>query len=77
MHEYFDYTQAAKKAKISAEDLAAIRKHVEEIYPSQMLREMHLYTICTEIGLGKLTVADALKPASGELPDLSNLRLGG
>jgi len=78
MREYFDYTQAAEKAKISPEDLAALRKHVESIYPSRMLREMHLYTICTEIGQKKLTVAEALTPpASGKLPDISNLRLGG
>ena len=77
MHEYFDYTQAAKKAKISAEDLATLKEHVEKIYPSQMLREMHLQTICTEIGKGQLTVAQALKPPTGKLPDISNLRLGG
>ncbi|MBL7220773.1 MAG: hypothetical protein ISS69_11710 [Phycisphaerae bacterium] len=79
MHEYFDYTQAAEKAKISPGDLATLRKHVENIYPSRMLREMHLYTICTDIGQGKLTVAEALlpPPASGKLPDISNLRLGG
>ncbi|MDP6637452.1 MAG: hypothetical protein QGG42_21345 [Phycisphaerae bacterium] len=77
MHEYFDYTQAARKAGISPEDLATLREHIENIYPSQMLREMHLYTICTEIGQGKLTVEEALKPPSGELPDISNLRLGG
>jgi hypothetical protein len=77
MHEYFDYTQAAKKAKISPDDLATLVAHIERIYPSQMLREMHIYTICTEIGQEKLTVADALKPPSGELPDISKLRLGG
>jgi len=77
MHEYFDYIQAARDAGISPEDLATLRKHIESTYPSQMLREMHLYTICTEIGQGKLTVAEALKPPTGKLPDISNLRLGG
>ncbi len=77
MHEYFDYIQAAQDAGISQADLATLRKHVEDIYPSQMLREMHLLTICTEIGQGKLTLAEALKPPSGDIPDISNLRLGG
>ena len=78
MHEYFDYIQAAEDAGISPADLATLREHVESTYPSQMLREMHLYTICTDIGRGKLTVAEALlKPPSGKLPDISNLRLGG
>ena len=78
MHEYFDYIQAAQDAGISQADLATLREHVESIYPSRMLREMHLLTICTEIGQGKLTVAEALKPpTSGKLPDISNLRLGG
>ena len=77
MHEYFDYIQAAEDAGISSADFAALREHIESIYPSQMLREMHLYTICTEIGQGKLTVAEALKPPTGDLPDISNLRLGG
>ena len=77
MHEYFDYTQAAEKAKISADDLATLRAHIEEIYPSQMLIEMHLYTICTEIGQGKLTLAEALKPPRNGPPDISTLRLGG
>ena len=60
MHEYFDYIQAAQDAGISATGLATLRKHVESIYPSRMLREMHLYTLCTNIGRGKLTVAEAL-----------------
>ena len=77
MHEYFDYIQAAEDSGVSSADLAALRKHVENIYPSRMLREMHLYTICTDIGREKLTVAEALKPSSGKLPDISNLRLGG
>ena len=77
MHEYFDYTQAARKAKISVEDLATLQEHIESIYPSQMLREMHLTEICTEIGKGNLTVAQALKPPTGEIPDIKNLRLGG
>ena len=77
MHEYFYYTQAAKNAKISPEDLATLRVHIESIYPSQMLIEMHLYTICTEIGQGKLTVAEALKPPRNGPPDISTLRLGG
>ena len=77
MQKYFDYTQAARKAKVSPEDLATLVAHIESIYPSQMLREMHLYTICTEIGLGELTVTEALKPPSGQLPDISKLRLGG
>jgi hypothetical protein len=77
MHEYFDYIQAAEDAGISPEDLAAIREHVEGAYPSRMLREMHLYTICTDIGRGQLTVAEALAPPTGKLPDISNLRLGG
>ena len=55
-----------------------LRRHVESIYPSQMLREMHLYTLCTDIGRGKLTLAEALlKPPAGRRPDISNLRLGG
>jgi hypothetical protein len=77
MHEYFDYIQAAQDAGISREDLATLRKHIENIYPSQMLREMHLLTICTEIGQGKLTVAEALQPPTGKSPDISNLRMGG
>ncbi len=77
MHEYFDYIQAAKDAGISPADLAALRKHVQSIYPSRMLREMHLYTLCTDINRGKLTLAEALKPPSGKLPDISKLRLGG
>ncbi len=77
MHEYFDYIQAAKDARISATDLATLRKHVEKIYPSQMLREMHLLTLCTEIGQGKLTLAEALQPPAGKLPDISDLRIGG
>ena len=78
MHEYFDYIQAAQDAGISPADLATLRKHVESIYPSRMLREMHLYTICTDIGQEKLTVANALKPPTGgKLPDISKLRLGG
>jgi hypothetical protein len=78
MPEYFDYIQAAEDAGISPADLAALRKHVESIYPSRMLRQMHLYTLCTDIGRGKLTVAEALlNPPSGKLPDISKLRLGG
>ena len=77
MHEYFDYIQAAEDAGISPADLAALRDHVEGTYPSQMLREMHLYTLCTDIGRGKLTAAEALKPPTGRPPDISNLRLGG
>jgi hypothetical protein len=77
MHEYFDYTQAAEKAGVSPEDLARLKEHIENIYPSQMLREMHLYNICTEIGRGQLTVEKALQPPSGEIPDIKNLRLGG
>jgi len=77
MHEYFDYTQAAKKAGVSPEDLARLKEHIENIYPSRMLREMHLYNICTDIGHGRLTVEKALQPPSGEIPDIKNLRLGG
>lgn len=78
MHEYFDYTQAAKKAGLPPADLDRLKRHVEDIYPSQMLREMHLYEICTRIGHGELTLSEALAPpAAGQLPDLSNLRLGG
>ena len=77
MHEYFDYIQAAEDAGVSPADLATLRKHVESIYPSQMLREMHLYTLCTDIGRGKLSLSEALKPPSGQLPDISKLRLGG
>ncbi|MCP4377289.1 MAG: hypothetical protein GY794_14070 [bacterium] len=77
MHKYFDYIQTAKDARISAADLAILRKHVENIYPSQMLREMHLLTLCMEIGQGKLTLAEALQPPTGKLPDISDLRIGG
>jgi len=75
--KYFDYEAAAKEAGISPEDLAALRKRVESDFPSQMLREMHLHTICRAIGAGQRTVADALKPPSNTLPPISEMRLGG
>jgi len=77
MHEYFDYTRAAEKAKISPPDLAALKAHIERIYRSKMLQEMHLYEICTKIGQARLTVEQALKPPTGGIPDIKNLRLGG
>ena len=77
MHEYFDYTQAAEKAQVSDEDLATLKEHIEDLYPSKMLQEMHLYDICTKIGRGESTLAEALKPPSGQIPDIKNLRLGG
>ena len=77
MHEYFDYTQAAEKAQIRADDLARLKEHIENTYPSKMLQEMHLYETCTKIGRGESTLAEALKPPSGQIPDIKNLRLGG
>ena len=77
MTRYFDYEAAAVEAGVSAEDLAALRRRVESDYPSQMLREMHLYTICRAVGAGERTVADALKPPSNTLPPISEMRLGG
>jgi len=73
----FGYIQAAEDAGISPEDLAALRTRVESDYPSRTLREIHLYMLCRGIGSGRLTVAEALKPASGELPPISEIRMGG
>lgn len=77
MTRYFDWEAAAEQAGISPADLAAIRRRVESDYPSQMLREMHLHTICKAIGAGEKTVADALKPPTNKMPPISELRLGG
>jgi len=73
----FGYIQAAEDAGISPEDLAALRTRIESQYPSQTLREIHLYMLCKEIGAGRLTVAEALKPPTGELPPISEIRMGG
>ena len=77
MTTYFDYEAAAAEAGVSAADLAALRRRVESDFPSQMLREMHLYAICRAIGAGQRTVADALKPPSNTMPPISEMRLGG
>ena len=74
---YFDYEAAAREAEVSPEDLAALRRRIESDYPSQMLREMHLHTICKAIGAGEKTLADALKPNTNVIPPISELRLGG
>ncbi len=70
MHRYFDYTTAAA-------DLAALRRRVESEYRSVMLREMHLLMLCRAIGNSECTLAEALRPSSGDLPPMSDLRLGG
>ena len=75
--KYFDYEVAAREAGLSREDLDALRCRVASDYPSRMLREMHLHTICKAIGAGQKTVADALKPNTNTMPPISELRLGG
>jgi len=75
--KYFDYEAAAKAAGVSPDDLAALRRRIESDYPSQMLREMHLHTICKAIGAGEKTVADALKPNTNVMPPISEMRFGG
>ena len=77
MHRYYDYEAAAAEAGISPEDLAALRRKVEADYPSQMLREMHLHALCRAIGRGECTVAEALEPGTGDMPDISKLTMGG
>ena len=74
---YFDYQADADEAGISSEELAALRRRVEADYASQMLRELHLHSICKAIAAGEKTVADALKPNSNTMPPISELRLGG
>lgn len=77
MHRYYDYEAAAAEAGISADDLAALRRKVEADYPSEMLREMHLQALCRAIGRGECTVAEALQPSGGDMPDISKLTMGG
>lgn len=77
MHRYYDYEAAAAEAGISADDLAALRRKVEADYVSPMLRELHLHALCRAIGRGERTVAEALQPGSGDMPDISKLTMGG
>ncbi|NQT88793.1 hypothetical protein HQ560_18645 [bacterium] len=77
VHKYYDYITAASDAGISPEDLAALRQKVEADYPSPMVREMHLHALCTAIGRGELTVAQALAPRTADMPPIAKLTLGG
>ena len=77
MYRYFDYKSAAEAAGISPAEFAAIRRCMQGRYRSRMLREMHLRTAFTEIGAGRLTVAEALAPPTGEPPDPTTMRMGG
>ena len=74
---YFDYTAAARHAGVSTMELKALCRMIVARQPGRMMREMHVYSLCRAIGKGALTMADALKPDSGELPPMSELRMGG
>lgn len=75
--ERYDYEPAARQAGLSPAEAAALRRRVEDDYPSPTLRRMRWESICQAIGRGEITLADALKPPGGDLPPLSDLRLGG
>jgi len=59
--EYFDYTRAARQARLSAAELRALIQIFESDYPDDlMLRELHILRACNAIVRGTSTLQKIL-----------------
>lgn len=64
--EHFDYPKAARDARISDADLAALVRLFERDYPDDlMLRELHVLRACHAIREGRATVQGMLRESGG------------
>jgi hypothetical protein len=59
--EYFDYRSVAREARLSARQVALLRRAVAREFPGDpMLQELHLLRVCSAIRDGRLDVAAAM-----------------
>ena len=61
---YFDYEEAAREARIPAQELEELRHLIKREFPrDEMMYELHLLRACMTIKNGVLTIEQALTPS--------------
>ena len=61
---YFDYEEAAREARIPAQELEELRHLIKRDIPrDEMMYELHLLRACMTIKNGVLTIEQALTPS--------------
>ena len=61
---YFDYEEAAREARIPAQELEELRHLIKREFPrDEMMCELHLLRACMAIKNGVLTIEQALTPS--------------